>query len=196
MLVLGGLVIAGHWYASLTPLGTLLLFVAPLGLWLGELPVAKPLAGLAARAGGAGGGRSAAFAGHRAGRPKICRRTPPAATEKAIMNLHRIGTAKRPWSAADRAAWDTRSRWSWPGKGPRVAIAARGQEQLDAAAAELRALSAETFAIQADVSRQADVDRLVDETVARFGRLDLLVNAVGRSARERRCRRRRMSSRR
>ena len=32
-------------------------------------------------------------------------------------------------------------------------------------------------------TRQADVDRLVDETVARFGRLDLLVNAVGRSAR-------------
>jgi hypothetical protein len=38
VLVLGGLVIAGHWYASLTPLGALLLFVAPLGLWLGELP--------------------------------------------------------------------------------------------------------------------------------------------------------------
>ncbi len=31
VLVLGGLVIAGHWYASLTPLGALLLFVAPRG---------------------------------------------------------------------------------------------------------------------------------------------------------------------
>jgi hypothetical protein len=38
VLVLGGLVIAGHWYASLTPPSALLLFVAPLGLWLGELP--------------------------------------------------------------------------------------------------------------------------------------------------------------
>jgi short-subunit dehydrogenase len=68
-------------------------------------------------------------------------------------------------------------------QGARVAIAARGQEQLDAAAAELRALSAAALAIQADASRQADVDRLVDEVIARFGRLDLLVNAVGRSAR-------------
>ncbi len=63
-----------------------------------------------------------------------------------------------------------------------MAIAARGREQLDATAAELRALSGETLAVQADASRQADVDRLIEEVVARFGRLDLLVNAVGRSA--------------
>ncbi len=39
VLVLGGLLLAGHQYASLTAQNALLLLVAPLGLWLGELPV-------------------------------------------------------------------------------------------------------------------------------------------------------------
>ncbi len=64
-----------------------------------------------------------------------------------------------------------------------MAIAARGQEHLDAAAAELRALKADTLAIQADATQQADVDRLIADVIGRFGRLDVLVNAVGRSAR-------------
>jgi NAD(P)-dependent dehydrogenase (short-subunit alcohol dehydrogenase family) len=33
--------------------------------------------------------------------------------------------------------------------------------------------------IQADVSSETDRKRLVDETIARFGRLDLLVNNAG-----------------
>ncbi len=37
VLVLGGLLLAGHWYASLTPLNALLLLVAPMGLWIGQL---------------------------------------------------------------------------------------------------------------------------------------------------------------
>jgi NAD(P)-dependent dehydrogenase (short-subunit alcohol dehydrogenase family) len=68
-------------------------------------------------------------------------------------------------------------------QGARVAIAARGSGGIDAAVDELRAAGGEVLGIAADVTRQPDVDRLVDETVARFGRLDLLVNAVGRSAR-------------
>src|SRR5262249_24418549 len=35
----------------------------------------------------------------------------------------------------------------------------------------------------ADITRQADVDALVARTVERFGRLDMLVNNAGRSAR-------------
>jgi NAD(P)-dependent dehydrogenase (short-subunit alcohol dehydrogenase family) len=68
-------------------------------------------------------------------------------------------------------------------QGARVAIAARGQGPIDATVEELRRAGAEVLGIAADVTQQADVDRLVDETVTRFGRLDLLVNAVGRSAR-------------
>jgi uncharacterized protein len=68
-------------------------------------------------------------------------------------------------------------------QGARVAIAARGSDGIEAVVDELRAAGGEVLGIAADVTRQADVDRLVDETVAHFGRLDLLVNAVGRSAR-------------
>ena len=41
VLVLGGLLLAGHLYASLTPPSALLLLVAPLGFWLAELPLAR-----------------------------------------------------------------------------------------------------------------------------------------------------------
>jgi gluconate 5-dehydrogenase len=36
--------------------------------------------------------------------------------------------------------------------------------------------------LAADVTKEADADRVVDDTVARFGRLDVLVNAVGGGA--------------
>jgi len=38
VLLVGGLLLAGHLYASLTAENALLLLFAPLGLWLGELP--------------------------------------------------------------------------------------------------------------------------------------------------------------
>jgi uncharacterized protein len=68
-------------------------------------------------------------------------------------------------------------------QGARVIIAARGSSAIDTVVNEMRATGAEVLGIAADVTRQADVDRLVDETVTRFGGLDVLVNAVGRSAR-------------
>ncbi|HTU24193.1 MAG TPA: SDR family NAD(P)-dependent oxidoreductase [Pirellulales bacterium] len=67
--------------------------------------------------------------------------------------------------------------------GARVAIAARNAGPIDATVAELRAAGCEAVGIAADVTQAADVERLVAETIARFGRLDVLVNAVGRSAR-------------
>lgn len=67
--------------------------------------------------------------------------------------------------------------------GAKVVIAARTADKLDAAAAELRAAGGDVLAVTADVCQQADVERLVRETIARFGRLDVLVNNAGRSAR-------------
>jgi len=64
-----------------------------------------------------------------------------------------------------------------------VAIAARGEEKLRAAADTLRALGAEVLPIAADVTRQEEVDRLFEQTLAHFGRLDVLVNNAGRSDR-------------
>jgi NAD(P)-dependent dehydrogenase (short-subunit alcohol dehydrogenase family) len=45
--------------------------------------------------------------------------------------------------------------------------------------AELRALGAEAEFIRADVRQDAEVQALVDQTVARFGRLDVAVNNAG-----------------
>jgi NAD(P)-dependent dehydrogenase (short-subunit alcohol dehydrogenase family) len=45
--------------------------------------------------------------------------------------------------------------------------------------AEIRALGAEACAIGVDVSQNADIVRLVDDCVGRFGRVDVLVNNAG-----------------
>ena len=60
--------------------------------------------------------------------------------------------------------------------GAKVAIVGRKQEKLDKAEAELKAAGYEVLAVQADVSSEDDVNRMVAETVERFGRVDILVN--------------------
>jgi pteridine reductase len=44
---------------------------------------------------------------------------------------------------------------------------------------ELRALGVEAIAIRGDLTIVADIKRVVDEAIARWGRLDLLVNSAG-----------------
>jgi short-subunit dehydrogenase len=61
-----------------------------------------------------------------------------------------------------------------------VVLAARRQEQIDALAAELAdAYAVRTLAISTDMSRSEEIVRLVDRTVAAFGRVDILVNNAG-----------------
>lgn len=43
----------------------------------------------------------------------------------------------------------------------------------------IRSAGAESIAVQADVSRQEDVDRLINTTLEHFGRIDILVNNAG-----------------
>jgi len=59
--------------------------------------------------------------------------------------------------------------------GARVAITGRGKDRLTAAATALGA-----HPIQADVSKEADVERTYAELMAKFGDLDILVNNAGR----------------
>ena len=68
-------------------------------------------------------------------------------------------------------------------KHAQVIIVARGQEQLDQACAAIRAVGGEAFAIAADVTKQDQVDALFSRIADQFGRLNVLVNAAGRSAR-------------
>ncbi|MGQ9625670.1 MAG: SDR family oxidoreductase [Anaerolineae bacterium] len=65
-------------------------------------------------------------------------------------------------------------------EGAKVTICARGEETLLAAAAEIeKATGAEVLPIVADVTRPADIKRLVEETVRHFGRVNILVNNAG-----------------
>jgi NAD(P)-dependent dehydrogenase (short-subunit alcohol dehydrogenase family) len=64
-------------------------------------------------------------------------------------------------------------------EGATVVVTARRQEQNEQVAAELRAAGAQALAVQADVSVPGDCRRVVDETIAAFGRIDVLVNNAG-----------------
>jgi short-subunit dehydrogenase len=67
--------------------------------------------------------------------------------------------------------------------GARVAIAARDREKLAAAATQLKQSGGEVVAFPADVGNDEQTAQLIADVVSRFGRLDVLVNNVGVSAR-------------
>ena len=64
-------------------------------------------------------------------------------------------------------------------EGNRVVVSGRHEEVGQALAAELREFGGKAEFIRADVRREDDVRSLVDQTVARFGRLDAAVNSAG-----------------
>ena len=64
-------------------------------------------------------------------------------------------------------------------EGSRLVVSGRHEEAGQALAIALRALGAEAEFVRADVRREDDVRDLVDQTVARFGRLDAAVNSAG-----------------
>ena len=61
------------------------------------------------------------------------------------------------------------------GRGAKVVVGARTREALDAAVREIEAAGSQGLAVEADVSRREDVERLVAESVERFGRIDTYV---------------------
>lgn len=66
--------------------------------------------------------------------------------------------------------------------GAKVSLVDRDGEALEAAVAELADKGFEVAGVEADLSSAADCQRAVDETAARFGRFDVLVNNAGGSA--------------
>jgi NADP-dependent 3-hydroxy acid dehydrogenase YdfG len=65
------------------------------------------------------------------------------------------------------------------GRGAALVLGARRTDRLDRLAAELRADGASVVATTTDVTRRADLDRLVGCAVDEFGRLDVLVSNAG-----------------
>lgn len=64
--------------------------------------------------------------------------------------------------------------------GADVAIVVRSTvERAEAVARDIRAAGCDSFVIKADVSDEADVKRMTDEVVKRWGAIDILVNNAG-----------------
>ena len=68
--------------------------------------------------------------------------------------------------------------------GARLALVARSREPLEQAAAEARALGVEAEAFPADIADEAAVAQLAHDVIARFGRLDILINNAGVNVRK------------
>ena len=68
------------------------------------------------------------------------------------------------------------------GAGARVTVVGRTGTSLASAVERIRAAGSEGLAIEGDVTDEATAERIVTETVEVFGRLDIVVNAVGGGA--------------
>ena len=65
------------------------------------------------------------------------------------------------------------------GNGYSATICGRDVSRLEAAIAELQPPSERFQAVQADITKSEDVERLVASTLRRFGRIDVLINSAG-----------------
>ncbi len=68
------------------------------------------------------------------------------------------------------------------GAGARVAVIGRSADRLTEAQHAVEGAGSQALVIAGDMSSKADADAAVGETVERFGRLDVLVNAIGGGA--------------
>lgn len=73
---------------------------------------------------------------------------------------------------------------SLAGAGAQLALVARDVAQLETVAAACRTLGGSAEVFPADLSREADIERLGAQVRARFGRVDILVNNAGMNIRK------------
>jgi NAD(P)-dependent dehydrogenase (short-subunit alcohol dehydrogenase family) len=66
-------------------------------------------------------------------------------------------------------------------QGARIVLSARKQSELDEAVAHLKARGVDASAIAADLSKDDQVQPLVDEAMKRLGQIDILINNAGAS---------------
>lgn len=68
-------------------------------------------------------------------------------------------------------------------QGARIVLAARRLDRLNELADKLRTSGAETLVVVTDVSKADDCEQLVQQTIAQFGQIDVLINNAGVSMR-------------
>jgi short-subunit dehydrogenase len=68
-------------------------------------------------------------------------------------------------------------------QGAKIAMAARNMDELLRIEQDLQARGVEALSVQTDVSREADCRAFVEQTVERFGGVDILINNAGISMR-------------
>ena len=64
-------------------------------------------------------------------------------------------------------------------EGANLVLAARGIDNLNAAAEKIKSLGCEALAVPTDVMKETDIENLFKKAMERFGRLDILVNNSG-----------------
>src|SRR5262245_26687948 len=67
-------------------------------------------------------------------------------------------------------------------EGCKVAICARGEEKLRQTVEELETQGTEAIGVVADVTQESDLEHFYSQTVAAFGKVDIVVNNVGGGA--------------
>lgn len=67
-------------------------------------------------------------------------------------------------------------------EGASVILTARGEELLNQVVNEIRAAGGKAVGVAADVSKKEDCERLIQQTVTTFGKIDILINNAGTSA--------------
>ncbi len=65
-------------------------------------------------------------------------------------------------------------------EGMKVVINARNVEDVERVSSELSALGVDTLPVPGDISKTEDIQRLIDQTIEKFGRIDLVVNNAAR----------------
>ena len=64
-------------------------------------------------------------------------------------------------------------------EGVSIAICARGNEALERTAQQIRKMNVEVLPLEADMTSKEDNQRIIDETIKKFGQIDILVNNSG-----------------
>ncbi len=68
-------------------------------------------------------------------------------------------------------------------RGAKVVMAARNEEKLNTLAEELTVKGGDVYPVKTDVSKEVDCKNLIDKTLEKYGRVDILINNAGISMR-------------